>query len=49
MNKSRKATTVFYALCLLYVLSTFTIVCDLLVITLQIEVSYNSISKNIIF
>ena len=51
LNKSRnlKITFVFYALCLLYVLSTVTVVCDLLVIILQLEVSSNSICKNIIF
>ena len=49
LNKSRKRTIVFYALCLLYVLSTATIVCDFVVIILQIEVSNNSICKNIIF
>ena len=50
-NKSTggKQTIVFYALCLLYILSTFTVVCDLVVIILQIEVSYISISKNIKF
>ena len=46
-NKSRKRTIVFYALCLLYVLSTATIVCDFVVVILQIEVSNNSICKNI--
>jgi hypothetical protein len=39
LNKSRKSTIVFYALCLLYILSTFTVVCDLLIITLQLKVS----------
>ena len=55
-DKSRKATIVFYALCLLHVLSTATIISDLLSIILQLEyvknggtVSNNSICKNIIF
>ena len=38
-KKSRKPTIVFYALCLLYILSTFTVVFDLVAITLQLEVS----------
>ena len=46
-NKSRKATIVFYALYLLYVLSTATVVCDLVIIILQ--VSNNSISKDNFF
>ena len=47
LNKStgRRLTIVFYALCLLYILSTFTIVCDLVVVILQLEVSHISISK----
>ena len=44
-NKSR-ASILFYALCLLYILSTATIVTDL--VTLILEVSNNSICKNII-
>ena len=44
---SRMATIVFYALCLLYVLSTATIVSDLVAFIL--EVSNNFICKNIIF
>ena len=48
-KKSRKATTVFYALCILYVLSTATVVSDLVIIALQIEVSNDSICKNVIF
>ena len=46
-NKSRTATNLFYALCLLYVLSTATFVSDLTNIILQ--VSYNPICKIIIF
>ena len=46
-NKSRKTTIVFYALYLLYALSTATVVCDLVIIILQ--VSKNSISKDDIF
>ena len=45
--ESRTANLVFYALCLLYVLSTANFVVDLLGYT--IGVSNNSISKNIIF
>ena len=45
-NKSRKATIVFYALCVLYVLSTATVVSDLLIIALQLEVSKNSSCKS---
>ena len=44
-KESRTATIVFYALCLLYVLSTATVVSDLLFIIL--EVSNSSISENI--
>ena len=46
-KESRMATIVFYALCLLYVLSTVTVVSD--VLALILEVSNNSICKNIIF
>ena len=47
-NNSRTATILFYALCLLYVLSTTaTVVCDLANVILQ--VSYNPICKNIFF
>jgi hypothetical protein len=46
-KKSRTATILFYALCLLYALSTATIICDL--ITLILGVSNNYICKNIIF
>ena len=42
-NNSSKPTILFYALCLLYVLSTFSIVSDLVFVTLQLEVSNNSI------
>jgi hypothetical protein len=44
-NKSKTAIVVFYALCLLYVLSTATVISDLVAIVL--EVSINSIYKNI--
>ena len=49
-NKStgRMGTFVFYAICLLYILSTIDFVCDL--VALIFDVSNNSIcSKNIIF
>ena len=46
-KESRTATIIFYALCLLYVLSTATFVCDF--ITFIIGVSNNFIWKNIIF
>ena len=46
-NESRTTSIVFYALCLLYVLSTATIACDLL--NYLITVSNNSFSKYIIF
>ena len=46
-KESRATSIVFYALCLLYLLSTATVVCDLLQDV--IEVSNNSISKYIIF
>ena len=51
LNKStgRRPTIVFYALCLLYILSTFTVVCDLVVVILQLEVSHFSISKISLF
>jgi hypothetical protein len=51
LNRStgRKPTLVFYALCLLYALSTATVVSDLVSIIVQLEVSNNSICKNIIF
>ena len=45
-NKSGKATILFYALCLLHVLSTATVVSDLVNFILQ--VSDNPICKNII-
>ena len=45
-NKSRTAV-ILYAVCLLYVLSTVTFVTDL--VALILEVSNNSICKNIIF
>ena len=43
-SKSRTAIIHFYALCLLYVLSTVTVVSDLVIVTLQ--VSKNPICKN---
>ena len=46
-DKSRTANVVFYVLCLLYVLSAVTVVCDLLQIILG--VSNNLVWKNIIF
>ena len=46
-KESRTATIVFYALCLLYVLSTATVVSDLL--NCIIQVSNISICKNIFF
>ena len=49
LSKSRKTTIVFYALCLLYVLSIFTVVCDLVINILQLKVSDKSICKKIIF
>ena len=39
-DKFRKATIVFYALCLLYILSTATVVSDLVVITIQVQLEY---------
>ena len=39
-DKSRKATIVFYALCLLHILSTATVVSDLVVITIQVQLEY---------
>ena len=46
-NKTRTATILFYALCVLYVLSIAAIVGDL--VTCVLQVSTNSICKNIIF
>ena len=46
-KESRMTTVIFYALCLLYILSTATIVSDLLFYI--IEVSNNSIYKDIFF
>ena len=46
-NESRTANVVFYIICLLYIFSTVSIVCDLLNIIL--EVSNNPFCKNIIF
>ena len=47
-NKSRTASIIFYALCVLYVLSTVNIVLDLVMAIIQ-QVSNNPICKNIIF
>ena len=47
-KESRTTSIVFYALCLLYVLSTATVVCDLLEDVIAVS-SNNSISKYIIF
>ena len=47
-NKFRKPTIVFYALCLLYLLSTFTVVRDLVIITLQLVVG-NILSVKLLF
>ena len=46
---SRKTTIVFYALCLLYLLSTATVVSDLVNNLSDSDVSNNSICKNIIY
>ena len=46
-NNSKTTTVLFYALCVLYVLSTATIVCDL--VSFILEVSNNSICVNIFF
>ena len=49
LKDSRTTTIVFYALCLLYVLSTVTVVCDLLSSIIDSDaVSNNSICKIII-
>ena len=50
-NKSRMAKIVFYALCLLHVLSTLSFVSDLvgLIYLTLLQVSNNSICKNNIF
>jgi hypothetical protein len=47
LKSKTAASIVFYALCVLYVLSTFNVVLDLL--TIIEEVSINPICKNIIF
>ena len=47
LTKSKTATILFYALCLLYVLSTATIASD--IVSLILRVSNNPICKNIIF
>ena len=46
---SRTTTIIFYALCLLYILSTATVVSDLLVFIIDSDVSNNSICKNIMY
>ena len=46
-NDSRRAAVIFYAICLLYVLSTVTFVADIAQVIF--EVSNNSICKNSIF
>ena len=46
-KESRTTNIIFYALCLLYVLSTASVVCDLLVYIIQL--SNNFICKYIIF
>ena len=48
-NNHRTAIILFYVLCLLYILSTVDFVADLLNLILELEVSNNPISKNIIF
>jgi hypothetical protein len=48
-DKSRTANIIFYALCVLYVLSTVNVVLDLVVNTLQAKVSNNFTCKNIAF
>ena len=47
-NKFRTASIIFYALCVLYVLSTVNVVLDLVALIIEI-VSNNLICKNIIF
>ena len=47
LKESRTGTIVFYVLCLLYVLSVATVISDL--ISVMLQVSNNSICKNIIF
>ena len=47
-KNSRTTTIIFYSLCLLYVLSTATVVGDLLDYLVESDVSNNSICKNII-
>ena len=47
-SRSRTAMTIYYVLCLLYVLCSVTFVLDLLTITLVVSTN-NSICKNIIF
>ena len=48
-KESRTGTKIFYTLCLLYVLSTATVVGDLLEFKFAIDVSSNSICKIINF
>ena len=47
LKESRTTTIVYYALCLLYVLSTATVVTDLLLAVIEVSTNYNC--KNIIF
>ena len=50
LRTTSSATIVFYALCLLYILSTASFVSDFLTIILKVQVvSNNSLWKNIIF
>jgi hypothetical protein len=48
-NKSRMASIIFYALCVLYVLSTVNVVLDLMNNIIQANNNSESIRKNIIF
>jgi hypothetical protein len=48
-DKSRTEYIIFYALCVLYILTTVTIVFDLVGYTLKFKVSNTSICKNITF
>ena len=48
-QKSRMAIIVFYVLCVLYVLSTATVVCNWLTVVLDVSNFFQMICKNIIF
>ena len=48
-KEPRTTSIVFYALCLLHILSTATVISDLLLVLAVIEVSINYICKNINF